>query len=100
MERHTHSLTDAHTAFLSNRGEYSFFTFRDRTISFLTGKNLERYVSIKEWSNGYLVVMCLRRSNPEQPEEDYIDLRPILKNLYISPTHFLKPIHEVKVKYA
>ena len=100
MENHTHHLVDAHTAFLSSRGEYSFFAFRDRTITFLTGKNLERYISVKEWDNGYLVVTCLRRSNPAQPEEDYIDLQPILKNLYISPGRFLKPIREVKVKYA
>ena len=30
------------TAFLSNKGEYTFFKFRDRVITFLTGKRLER----------------------------------------------------------
>ena len=33
-------------------------------------------------------------------EEEYIDLVPILENLYISPEMFLKPIKEVKVEYA
>lgn len=34
----------------------------------------------------------------EESEEEYIDLIPILKNLYISPEEFLKEIKEVKVK--
>lgn len=32
-----------HTAYLSSEGAYTFFRFQDRTISFLTGKNLDRY---------------------------------------------------------
>lgn len=32
-----------HTAYLSSEGAYTFFHFQDRTISFLTGKNLDRY---------------------------------------------------------
>ena len=31
------------TAFLSSSGEYTFFRFRDRVITFLTGKRLEKY---------------------------------------------------------
>lgn len=34
------------TAFLSNNGEYTFFKFRDRVITFLTGKRLEKYKKI------------------------------------------------------
>lgn len=31
--------------------------------------------------------------------EEYIDLQPILKNLYINPATFLKPIQSVKLSY-
>ena len=69
------------TAYLSNKGKYTFFTFRDTTIKFLTSKNLEKYTSIVEWDKGYLVVMS---KNYNQEEcEDYIDLVPILRNLYM-----------------
>lgn len=89
--------TKSEIAVLSNRGEYSFFSFRDRRIVFLTGKNLDRYLKVNEWDKGYLVVMCKTKSNPEFPEEDYIDLVPILKNLYIDPDTFLEPIKEVRI---
>jgi hypothetical protein len=36
------------TAYLSNRGEYTTFSVGDRTITFLTSKNLE----MKEKRNG------------------------------------------------
>lgn len=88
------------TAFLSNKGEYTFFAFGDKTIRFLTGKNLDRYTSVKEWDNGYIVVMCKTKSDPEHEEEDYIDLQPILRNLYFDADTFLKPIKEVKIRYA
>lgn len=87
-----------HTAFLSSRGEYSFFSFRDRVITFLTGKRLEKYTKILEWDNGYLIVLC-KNKNEENLEEDYIDLVPILSNLYIEPNEFLNPIKEVKINY-
>lgn len=86
------------TAFLSSRGEYSFFSFHDRIITFLTGKRLEKYTKILEWDNGYLVVLC-KNKNEEKLEEDYIDLLPILINLYIEPDEFLSPIKEVKINY-
>lgn len=38
------------TAFLSNNGEYTFFKFRDRVITFFTGKRLEKYTKILEWN--------------------------------------------------
>ena len=88
------------SAILSNQGEYTSFAFRDRRIVFYTGKNLDRYTRIKEWDHGYLVVMCKTRSQPEQEEEDYIDLLPILDNLYINADEFLEPIKEVRIQYA
>ena len=86
------------TAYLSSIGEYSYFTFRDKTIKFLTGKNLEKYTSIVEWDNGYLVV---RSQNYGQEEcEDYIDLVPILQNLYMNPDTYIKDIKGVEIRYA
>ena len=96
-----------HTAYLSNDGEYTFFTFGDRTISFLTSRNLEKYLEIVEWDHGYIVVLSdhgyivvLSKNYNREQEEDYIDLIPILKNLLIEPNAFLEPIKEVKVRYA
>ena len=84
-------------AFLSHSGEYSKFSFGDRTISFLTSRNLEKYTRILDWDEGYLVVMSKNFGKEEQ--EDYIDLVPILKNLYFDPQTFLAPIKEVKIRY-
>ena len=92
-------MADNGIALLSSNGEYSSFTFRDRTIKFLTGKNLERYTKINEWDHGYLVVMCKTKSDPGKEEEDYIDLLPILDNLYIDSESFLDPIKDVEVHY-
>lgn len=83
-------------AIIGNSGEYTFFTYKDITITFLTGKNLEKYASVKEWDNGYIVVMC-KNKNSSELEEDYIDLLPILKNLKMDPEKFLNPIKEVRV---
>ena len=88
------------SAVLSSRGEYSSFSCGNRKITFYTGKNLERYTKVKEWDHGYLVVMCLNKSNPDLEEEDYIDLLPILDNLYIDANKFLDPIEEVEIQYA
>ncbi|MCQ2982922.1 MAG: hypothetical protein MJ178_09240 [Treponemataceae bacterium] len=86
------------TAYLYNDGEYSIFSFGNTKITFLTSKNLEKYISVKEWNNGYLVVVKKNKDKPEQ--EDYIDLEPILENLYMTPEVFFKPIKKVEVRYA
>ena len=88
----------AGSAVLSSRGEYTTFTYGDRTLTFLTGKNLERYTRVIEWDRGYLVVMAKNRGMPDR--EDYIDLVPILKNLYMDADEFLEPIKEVRISYA
>ena len=67
-------------------------------ITFFTGKRLEKYKKILEWDNGYIVVLC-KNKNEDKLEEDYIDLLPILGNLYIEPEEFLAPIKEVEVRY-
>lgn len=87
------------TAYLEKLDKYTCFSFNERCIRFLTGRNLIRYTAVKEWDHGYLVVNCRNHSNPEKDEEDYIDLVPILENLLIDPNTFLAPIREVQIKY-
>ena len=71
-------------ATLSNEKNYTVF------------QSLERYTAVKEWDNGYLVVMAKYKHN-EKPEEEYIDLVPILQNLYFDVDKFLNPIKGVEV---
>jgi hypothetical protein len=85
-------------AYLSNVGEYTFFTFRDKTIKFLTSKNLEKYTAIVEWDNGYIVVMSQNYGQEEC--EDYIELVPILHNLYMNADDFLNDIKGVEIRYV
>lgn len=88
------------TAILSSQGEYTMFTVGETTITFLTSKNLDRYTKIVEWDEGYIVVMCRMKNSPHQEREDYIDLIPILHNLYIDPSKFLKSVKEVRISYV
>ena len=81
------------TAVLSNHGRYSKFYANGRTITFLHGKDLIKYLKIKEWDNGYLVVDCLGKAKGIY--EDYIDLSYILENLYMNPEQYLKNIKGV-----
>lgn len=86
------------TAYLSNDGAYTAFSFNDKTIRFRTSQALERYTKVVEWDNGYLVVMAKYAGQPEV--EEYIDLVPILENLYFEPKQFLKPIQKVGIQYV
>ena len=61
-----------------------------------TAYSLEHYSAVKKWENGYLVVMAKYRHN-KTDEEEYIDLVPILENLYIDADNFLKQIKEVRI---
>ena len=82
-------------ALLSNNGDMTSFRYGNSNIRFRTPKRLKRYVDVKEWDNGYIVVMADYEGLGET--EEYIDLLPILKNLYINPETFLKPIKSVKI---
>ena len=73
-------------ALLGLQGEYTTFSFRDTTLTFLTSKDLDRYLKILTWDHGYLVVLAKYKSRPV--EEEYIDLTPILTNLYMDPDAF------------
>ena len=82
-------------AVLTNEGEYTVFEFNREKIRFSTSKRLERYTKILEWDHGYLVVKAKYKDLDEV--EEYIDLIPILQNLYYDVDEFLKPIKEVKI---
>ncbi len=82
-------------AILSNQGDMTSFRYGDNNIRFRSPKCLKQYVDIKEWDNGYIVVVADYEGMG--PTEDYIDLTPILENLYIEPQAFLKPIKSVKI---
>ena len=94
-------------AVLSCDGPYTSFSFGGHDIRFRTPKNLVRYVDVREWNKGYLVVNAEYDGCPEpveeyidrcpEPVEEYIDLVPILSNLYFDVDEFLAPIEEVAV---
>ena len=82
-------------AILSSNGNYTLFSFNGYVIRFRTSSKLERYTKILEWENGYIAVTAKYKGLPE--EEEYIDLVPILENLYIDPDEFLKQIEKVSI---
>ena len=86
-------------AILSSAEGFTAFSFGGYNIRFKAPYSLERYVDVLRWDNGYLVVLAKYSHNAE-PEEEYIDLKPILDGLYIDSDAFLKPIKSVRVAYA
>lgn len=89
---------DAANAILSSNGDFTIFRFGKHTIRFRTSPRLERYTSVKEWDNGYLVVTAKYKCFP-QDEEEYIDLVPILNNLYFDAQKELDSIQKVSIQY-
>ena len=83
-------------AILSNESNYTVFRVWDKVIRFRAPYSLEHYTEVKEWNHGYIVAMAKYKQN-DRPEEEYIDLIPVLKNLYFDPDTFLAPIKEVSV---
>ena len=81
---------------LSCEPNYTVFRFGDQVIRFRAPHSLEKYTAVKEWDHGYLVVMAKYKQN-EKPEEEYIDLVPILKDLYFDADQFLNPIQGVVI---
>lgn len=82
-------------AVLSNDGKFTIFTYGDTTVKFMTSSKLERYTKILEWDKGYIVVMAKYSSIGEV--EEYIDLIPILNNLYIDSEAFVNKIEKVRI---
>ena len=89
---------EAGTAILSSSGNLTSFSYGDRCIRFKTSPRLERYTEVKEWDRGYIVCMA-KYDSAGIAEEEYIDLVPILRNLYIDPADFLNPIKKVRSAY-
>ena len=83
-------------ATLGNEKNYTVFRFGNHVIRFAAPYSLERYTEVKEWDKGYLVVMA-KYKHLQKPEEEYIDLVPILQNLYFDADEFLTPIKKVKI---
>jgi len=82
---------------LSSKGAYTIFSYGGKTIRFSAPYSLRCYHRVKKWHDGYLEVDA---DYGDGIEEDYIDLRPVLRNLIINPKSFLKPIKRVEVSYA
>lgn len=85
-------------AILTNDQRYTIFKYGKYIIRFKSPYSLEKYVCVKEWDKGYLVVMAKYRHSEEE-EEEYIDLVPILHTLYFDVDKFLKPIEKVRISY-
>jgi len=85
------------TALLSSNADITSFSFAGETIRFRTSPRLERYVEVKQWDAGYIVVIA--RYKGVGDTEEYIDLVPILHNLYIDADKFIKPIKNVRIGY-
>lgn len=85
------------TALLSNNADITSFQYAGENIRFRTSPRLERYIEVKQWNGGYIVVTA--RYKGVGDTEEYIDLVPILHNLYIDADKFLQPIKNVRVSY-
>ncbi len=85
-------------ATLRSHEEYTIFEYNGQVIRFMTSPRLERYTKVIEWDHGYLVVMAKYQNLDEK--EEYIDLIPILENLYYDVEEFLKPIEKVRIDYT
>lgn len=99
MKAYTSVQSEPHEAILSSAGGFTAFSFGGYYIRFRAPFSLERYVKVLKWENGYLVVLTKYKHNAEL-EEEYIDLKPILDDLYMDSTSFLKPIKSVRISYA
>jgi len=88
-----------HIAYLSSTDDYISFSCKGRVIRFKGPYSLVKIDHVVEWNHGYIIVMAAYTYTDELVE-DYIDLTPILENLYIEPDQFLQGIDQVEVKYA
>lgn len=83
-------------AYLSNEGKYSFFRCGKYTFKFRTSERLVKYVAVKEWDDGYIVVDCLHEKLGVI--EDYIDLAPMMDNLFLNADEIFTPIRKVEIE--
>ena len=90
-------MTANNVAVLSKEKDFTVFQFGRHRIRFKAPFSLEKYTKVKEWDHGYLVVMA-KYSHNNKEEEEYIDLTPILRNLYLDPEEFLSQIKAVRIE--
>lgn len=83
---------------LTSKDRYTKFSYMDYTITFMTSKDLIKYVSVKDITDGILTVSCEGKVKKEY--EDYIDLPYILTTLKMNPDVYLKGLKGVEVRYA
>lgn len=83
-------------AFLSNHNGFTVFQTENSILRFKAPYSLIQYTEVKEWDNGYLVVMAKYAHNDKE-EEEYIDLIPILTDLYQDPKQILSQIEKVEI---
>lgn len=83
------------TAYLSNNGSYSYFKVGKEVVKFITSPYLEKYVKIKEWDKGYLVV-DIKLSTKDNIDEDYLDIESIFEEICLD-TSVLNEIEEVVI---
>ncbi len=55
-------------AYLSNKDGFTIFQYQKYIIRFKTPYSLEKYMKIKEWDNGYLVVLAKYKHNKQDEE--------------------------------
>ena len=87
------------TAVLSSFDNYTTFSFCGKTLTFRTCDGLEKYVKVLTWDNGYIEVLAKYRQMEHEIEE-YIDLIPVLDDLFMDKNAFLKPIKNVRIEYT
>ena len=83
-------------AVITNSGRYTKFMFKGKTITFMHGKDLLKYLKVKKWKDGYLVVECLGKVKGQY--EDYIDMPYILESLYMDPQTYLSGLEGVTIQ--
>lgn len=87
------------TAVLSSFDNYTTFSFGGKTLTFRTCDGLEKYVKVLTWDNGYIEVLAKYRQMEHEIEE-YIDLIPVLDDLFMDKNAFLNPIKNVRIEYT
>lgn len=80
-------------AYIYNKNGYTHFKVDNQIIKFYTSPYLEKYINIKEYDNGYIIV-DEKLSTIDKPIEDYIDLEYVFDELGINK-EILKRITEV-----
>lgn len=87
------------TAYLSNIKDCICFSYNGRNIRFRGPYSLKKIERVKNWDHGYIVIDAIY-THSKDPVEDYIDMFPILEQLYIEPESFISTINHVEVANA